>query len=153
LLQQEAIRRPLRYFTPADRAEEFPWARLASVYTLAVHRDRLSSCQNGLCDSASGGVFISQLELAVGPGEHPCIHTHQRVLAPEACMAPTCGSLPTQCWCPPGYQSRGGGAECLSQQMPMLCTETQRITEQAGVIRGLPLHTSDAEFSLFSIAE
>jgi hypothetical protein len=37
--------------------------------------------------------------------------------------------------------------------MPMLCTETQRITEQAGVIRGLPLHTSDAEFSLFSIAE
>jgi len=184
--QQGAVRRPLRYFSPADQPEDFPAARLAGTYTLALRQDSVSSsrpvvlqaptdaacvrfegtqppegairlrgnCPTGLCDSANGGGFISELELAIGPGEHPSIHAYQRALAPEAFVAPMCSSFfVTDCRCPTGYVTRGGGAVCIDARMPMLCTETHRISEQAGVIRGLPLRASDSAFTLFPIVE
>jgi hypothetical protein len=191
--QQGAIRRPLRYFTPADQPQDFPSARLARSYTLAMSQSagggtrpavlepahdavcsryeghapptsatRLrGNCPSGICDSANGGQMLSQLELAVGPGEHPTITAYQRTLAPEARQAPTCTLvfLTTTCTCPTGFtltrdpQSLTGGNICLDDQRPMVCTESHRISEQAGLIRGLPLHAGEAAFALYPQAD
>ncbi|MGE4073353.1 MAG: hypothetical protein AB7E72_19450 [Lysobacterales bacterium] len=186
--QQGAIRRPLRYFSPADQPEDFPAARLAGAYTFAAGSGSTATartavletasdtgctrfegnrpaanalllrgnCQAGICDSANGGIQLSQLLLAVGPGEHPEIRAYQRKLAPEARLNPTCGSLfpqPFVCTCPSTHtltrDPETGTQICLRNDAPLLCTESHRITEQAGVIRGLPLRDDQPPFTLF----
>lgn len=187
--QQGAIRRPLRYFRPADQPQDFPSARLVGDYTLTVSeafgggarpavlepaRDdpctrfegnmpaasamRLrGDCRAGICESANGGQFLSQLELAIGPGEHPVITAYQRTLAPEARLAPTCTLvfLTTTCTCPAGFtlsrdpESSTRAQICLDDRRPMVCTESHRVSEQVGVIRGLSLHPDRPSFALY----
>lgn len=123
---------------------------------------RLSgNCAAGLCDAANGGLQLSQLELAVGPGEHPVINAYQRTLAPEARVNPSChftypGFL-IDCSCSTGFtltrDPQTGARTCLNNSGPWVCTETHRVSEQYGVIRGLPLRASDSAFSLFPIVE
>ncbi len=188
--QQGAIRRPLRYFTPADQPQDFPSARLAGAYALAIGKGTAASarpavlepardpvcasyqgarppeaavrlrgnCPAGICDSANGGLQLSQLELAVGPGEHPEIIAYQRTLAPEAYRVPSCyysyfGAGGLICGCPNDYTLTPaqvvGGSTCIRDDGPFICTESHRITEQAGVIRGLPLRDDQMAFTLF----
>lgn len=187
--QQGAIRRPLRYFSPADQPEDFPAARLAGAYTYTLGQGTAAiarpavletssgpacaryvgttpaadairlrgNCPGGLCDGANGGAELSMLELAVGPGEHPVITAYQRTLAPEARANPRCTfvfpSPLLQCSCTAGYtltrDPQTGTQICVDFSAPPVCTETHRVTEQAGVIRGLPLRDDQIAFTLF----
>ena len=188
-----AIRRPLRYFAPADQAIDFPSARLAGEYVLAYRdggnllartmvlesaRDaacvryvgapppanatRLrGNCLTGICEGSAIGVFAANLELAVGPGEHPVISAYQRTPAPMAGFPAVCtiqlvgGVLSNNCQCPAGFSLGGGfslgSGVCVSNDSPaVVCTETHRISEQAGVIRGLPLRSVDRPFVMYT---
>lgn len=186
--QQGALRRPLRYFTPADQPADFPSARLRGDFVLAARTESGTStlgaslqpaqdaacvryegaqpaagatrvrgnCQGGICEGSPTGQLIANLELSVGPGEHPDIIAYQRTLAPEATVPQTCTLvfLTTTCTCPAGYssvppQNLGGTRSCVRDDRPMVCTETHRISEQAGVIRGLPLRSGNASFVLY----
>ena len=186
--QQGAIRRPLRYFAPADQTADFPAARLAGDYSLvsrepggptyqtialgaaqepacvryegaapptAATRLR-GSCSADFCDSNAAGLLVFNLELAVGPGEHPEIRAYQRSLAPEAVTPELCtlNFLTTTCRCPEGFSSGRlptVGRTCIRVDRPMVCTETHRISEQAGTIRGLPLRSGTSAFALYPL--
>lgn len=188
--QQGAIRRPLRYFTPADQAADFPSARLSGGYSMVNREPRgttyqtialsaaldpacvryegnapppaaarlRGSCPGGLCDGSSAGALAFNLELAVGPGEHPQIYAYQRALAPEAVTAEVCtlNFITTTCTCPPGFSSGlvpGGGRTCIRNDRPIVCSETHRISEQAGIIRALPLRAGQTSFALYPLED
>lgn len=188
--QQGAIRRPLRYFSPADQPADFPSSRLLGDYTLVLSKaagggaraavlqpaqdapctryegttpaasaTRLrGNCPAGICDAGNGGQLLSQLELSVGSGEHPVIHAYQRTLAPEARATPTCTLvfLTTTCTCPSGYTLTRDPLSvtiCLDDRSPMVCTESHRISENAGVIHGLPLQAGTPAFALYPQAD
>ena len=116
------------------------------------------NCQGGICEGSPTGQLIANLELSVGPGEHPDIIAYQRTLAPEATVPQTCTLvfLTTTCTCPPGYSSTGtiqGIAQgCVRDDRPTVCTETHRISEQAGVLRGLPVTPVGVSFVLYPVA-
>lgn len=188
--QQGNIRRPLRYFTPADQPVDFPAARLPGAYTLisreptgaayqtielrvaqdppcvryegsappaAATRLR-GTCAGGLCDGSSVGTMVFNLELAVGPGEHPEIKAYRRSLAPEGSALAICtlNFITTTCRCPIGFSSSGVipvGGSCVRDDRPMLCTETHRISEQDGVIRGLPVRPDGASFVMHPLRD
>lgn len=188
--QQGGIRRPLRYFTPADQPVDFPAARLSGDYTLVSRepggnthqtielgaaRDpacvryegsappaaatRLrGGCPSGFCDASRAGVLAFNLEVAVGPGEHPQIFAYQRALAPEVVTAEICtlNFITTTCRCPAGFTSDRlptGARTCIRDDRPMVCSETHRISEQAGVIRGLPLRASETAFAMYPLRD
>ncbi len=186
--QQGALRRPLRYFTPADQPADFPSARLRGDYVLgsrrandvltrsvslqpaqdaacvrhqgtqpAVGATRLrASCLGGLCDGDQLGKLIANLELAVGPGEHPDVVAYQRSLAPEAIVQETCTLvfITTTCRCPSGFSSGPNPSNplsrvCVRDDRPMVCTQSHRVSEQAGVLRGLPLNADEPAIVLY----
>jgi hypothetical protein len=193
--QYGAIRRPLRYFAPADQTSDFPSARLAGEYALAygdggdlltremvlepahdaacgryvgtpppANATRLrGNCVTGLtgfCENIGTGAFAANLELAVGAGEHPVISAYQRTLAPRESFPAVCtiqlvgGVLSNDCRCPSGFSLGGGfslgSGVCVSNDAAtVVCTESHRISEQAGVIRGLPLRSADRPFVLY----
>lgn len=190
--QQGAIRRPLRYFAPADQPADFPSARLSGTYVLASRRaaevdtraitlqpaqdapcvrysgtppaadsTRLrGNCQSGFCAGDSLGTLVANLELAVGPGEHPDVLAYQRSLAPEAYAAETCTLvfLTRTCSCPEGYSlgsnpAPTGGRVCVRNDRPMVCTESHRVSEHAGVLRGLPLSADQLPFTFYPAPE
>lgn len=185
--QQGAIRRPLRYFSPADQQADFPSARLAGSYTIVsespVGRDSRAAqlqlardgacarhegtappaaatrlrgaCPGGACESSALGLLLASLELAVGPGEHPAILAYRRTIAPEAIRPlSTRYVFPTMVYfCEEGYTRMLNpltqvGDVCVQNNAPTLCTETHRISEQGGTLRGLPLRQGDASFVL-----
>ncbi len=185
--QEGGLRRPLRYFLPADQLSDFPAARLAGEYVLA-YRDSVglsartlmlepsrqpecvrrvgrpapanatrfsASCPLGLCPGGRPGEFALGLELAVGPGEHPEIIAYKRTFAPEAFSTNlNCTILFSPCRCPAGFSlntfvGTGSNAPCVRDDAPMLCTESHRISEQHGVIAGLPLSPNEHAFQLF----
>lgn len=187
--QQGAIRRPLRYFTPADQPTDFPSARLSGDYSLvsrqpggatyqtvalSAARDaacvryegnapppaatRLrGSCPAGFCDGSVAGTLAFNLELAVGTGEHPQILVYQRALAPEAVSPQECTLNPfITCRCPAGFSSGllpNGTRTCIRDDRPMVCSETHRISEQAGIIRALPLRAGQSSFALYPLED
>jgi len=115
-------------------------------------------CSAGFCDSSGAGVLAYNLELAVGPGEHPQILAYQRALAPEAVTPEVCtlNFLTTTCVCPAGFTSGRlptGGRTCIRNDRPMVCSETHRISEQAGVIRGLPVRAGATTFAMYPLQD
>lgn len=188
--QQGSLRRPLRYFTPADQPADFPAARLAGAYSLISREPtgaayqtielraaqdppcvryegsappagatRLrGTCIGGICDGSVVSTMVSTLDLAVGAGEHPEIVAYRRALAPEGLAQAICtlNFITTTCRCPIGFSSGGAipvGGSCVRDDRPMLCTEVYRISEQAGVIRGLPVRTGLSAFTLYPLED
>lgn len=185
--QEGALRRPLRYFLPADQLSDFPAARLAGEYVLA-YRDGFglsartlllepsrqpecvrrvgaqppanatrftATCPGGFCAGGRPGEFTLGLELVVGTGEHPEIIAYKRTFAPEAFSTSLNCSIPfAPCSCPFGFSQNTlangrDSAPCVRNDLPMVCTESHRITEQHGVIAGLPLTSNEHAFQLY----
>lgn len=186
--QQGAIRRPLRYFSPADQPADFPSARLAGSYTMVTQgpagRDSRAAqlqiaqdsacvrhegsappagatrlrgfCPGGFCESSGLVALLSSLEIAVGPGEHPAIRAYRRTVAPEAIRPPYFNYLFPSMFlaCTDGYTLMRHpvtqvGEVCVQNNPPMLCTESHRISEQGGTLRGLPLGPGELSFALY----
>lgn len=186
--QQGAIRRPLRYFSPADQPTDFPSARLAGDYTIASEtprgRDSRAAqlqlardgtcaryigsappagatrlrglCPGNVCEASELGQLLFNLELAVGPGEYPSILAYSRTIAPEA-IRPLSSRyvFPTTVYfCEEGYSRVRNpltlqGEFCVQNNPPMVCTETHRVSEHAGIVRGIPLRSGEASFELY----
>lgn len=187
--RQGDIRRPLRYFSPADQPQDFPSARLAGDYVLAMagvtepesRAARLqpagdvacsrhegaqppagairlrASCASGFCDSSSGGVLLSALEFAVGPGEHPAIVAYRRQYPADAVRSLIfVPGFPVGYYtCPTGFTRQPisplGPDFCVRDNAPLVCVESHRITEHAGTIRGLPLESREKSFALHPV--
>lgn len=113
-------------------------------------------CAGGFCDGFGAGLLAANLELAVGPGEHPQIIAYQRALAPEAVTPQVCtlNFLTTTCRCPAGFTLGTlptGARTCIRDDRPMVCSESHRISEQAGLIRGLPMRAGASAFALYPL--
>ncbi len=185
--QQGAIRRPLRYFSPADQPLDFPSARLAGDYTMVSETPRgrdsraaqlqpaldgacvryegsapparatrlRGMCPGNACESSDLTVLLFNLELAVGPGEHPALQAYRRSIAPEA-IRPLSSRyvFPTLVYfCEEGYTRMRNpltqlGDVCVQNNPPTVCTESHRVSEHAGTLRGLPLRSGEASFVL-----
>lgn len=114
------------------------------------------TCPGGACESSSLTLLLSSLEFAVGPGEHPEILAYRRAIAPEAIRPlSTRYVFPTTVYfCEEGYTRMRHpltqvGEVCVQNNPPTVCTETHRISEQAGTLRGLPLRAGEASFALY----